>query len=44
MLTSRAANIHRQHALDLGANAYLVKPYPHDQLLSTVADLVKQSP
>ena len=44
MLTSRAANIHRQHALDLGANAYLVKPYPHDQLLSTVAELVKQSP
>lgn len=44
MLTSRAANIHRQHALDLGANAYLVKPYPHDQLLSTVADLVKQAP
>ncbi len=41
ILTSRAANIHRQHALDLGANAYLVKPYPHDQLLSTVADLVK---
>jgi chemotaxis protein histidine kinase CheA/ActR/RegA family two-component response regulator len=43
MLTSRAANIHRQHALDLGANAYLVKPYPHDQLLSTVADLVKHA-
>lgn len=43
MLTSRAANIHRQHALDLGANAYLVKPYPHDQLLSAVAELVKQS-
>jgi chemosensory pili system protein ChpA (sensor histidine kinase/response regulator) len=43
MLTSRAADIHREHALNLGANAYLVKPYPHDQLLSTVAGLVQQS-
>ncbi len=40
MLTSRAANKHRQHALALGADAYLVKPCPHDVLLQTVANLV----
>ncbi|HEY7355390.1 MAG TPA: response regulator, partial [Ktedonobacterales bacterium] len=33
ILTSRAADKHRQHAMDLGANAYLVKPCPHDILL-----------
>jgi chemosensory pili system protein ChpA (sensor histidine kinase/response regulator) len=42
MLTSRAADKHRQHAMDLGANAYLVKPCPHDVLLQTVADLTRQ--
>jgi chemosensory pili system protein ChpA (sensor histidine kinase/response regulator) len=39
MLTSRAADIHRQHAMSLGASAYLVKPCPHDVLLQTVAEL-----
>ena len=42
MLTSRAADIHRRHALELGADAYLVKPCPHDLLLGTVAELVKR--
>ncbi|HEU5369536.1 MAG TPA: response regulator, partial [Ktedonobacterales bacterium] len=42
ILTSRAADIHRQHAMDLGANAYLVKPCPHDILLQTVAELANQ--
>lgn len=42
MLTSRAADKHRQHAMDLGAKAYLVKPCPHDVLLQTVADLTRQ--
>ncbi|HEY7356061.1 MAG TPA: response regulator, partial [Ktedonobacterales bacterium] len=42
ILTSRAADIHRQHAMDLGANAYLVKPCPHDILLQTVAELADQ--
>ena len=39
MLTSRAAEKHRYHAMTLGANAYLVKPCPHDVLLQTVAGL-----
>jgi chemosensory pili system protein ChpA (sensor histidine kinase/response regulator) len=42
MLTSRAADKHRQHAMDLGASAYLVKPCPHDVLLQTIAELVGQ--
>ncbi len=39
VLTSRAADKYRQHALNLGARAYLVKPCPHDILLQTVAEL-----
>ena len=42
VLTSRAADQYRQHAMNLGAQAYLVKPCPHDILLQTVADLTKQ--
>ena len=42
VLTSRAADQYRQHAMNLGAKAYLVKPCPHDILLQTVADLTKQ--
>lgn len=41
MLTSRAADKHRQHAMELGANAYLVKPCPHDELLQTIAALTR---
>ncbi|HLW02475.1 MAG TPA: response regulator [Ktedonobacterales bacterium] len=43
ILTSRAADKFRQHAMDLGANAYLVKPCPHDVLLQTVAELANQA-
>ena len=42
VLTSRAADQYRQHAMNLGAKAYLVKPCPHDILLQTVADLTSQ--
>jgi chemosensory pili system protein ChpA (sensor histidine kinase/response regulator) len=42
VLTSRAADKYRQHALNLGAKAYLVKPCPHDILLQTVAELTSQ--
>ncbi len=43
MLTSRAADKYRQHAMSLGASAYLVKPCPHDVLLQTVAELANRS-
>lgn len=43
MLTSRAADKHRYHAMELGANAYLVKPCPHDELLYTIAKLTAQA-
>ena len=42
MLTSRAAEKHRYHAMELGASAYLVKPCPHDELLYTIAKLTAQ--
>jgi chemotaxis protein histidine kinase CheA/ActR/RegA family two-component response regulator len=43
VLTSRAAAKHQQRATQLGANAYIVKPYQDEFLLSTIADLVKRS-
>ncbi|HEY7833806.1 MAG TPA: response regulator, partial [Ktedonobacterales bacterium] len=41
MLTSRGAQRHQQHAEALGANAYLVKPVTEDDLLATVARLLR---
>ncbi len=43
MLTSRGAEKHRRYALSLGAHAYLVKPAPDDELMSTVRDLLASS-
>ncbi len=43
MLTSRAADKHREYALGLGADAYLVKPCPQDILVSTIERLLKES-
>ncbi len=40
MITSRTADKHRQHALALGVNHYLGKPYQEDELLRLVADHV----
>ncbi|MBD2461384.1 hybrid sensor histidine kinase/response regulator [Oscillatoria sp. FACHB-1407] len=40
MLTSRTADKHRQLALQLGASAYLTKPYKESELLSTVTNLI----
>ena len=40
MLTSRAAAKHQQRAMQLGASAYLVKPYQDDELLNTLNSLV----
>ncbi|MBA4191093.1 MAG: hypothetical protein C0467_24170 [Planctomycetaceae bacterium] len=38
MLTSRAGDKHRRKAMELGANAYLVKPYQPAELLQTLRD------
>jgi chemotaxis protein histidine kinase CheA/ActR/RegA family two-component response regulator len=40
VLTSRAAGKHQQRAMQLGASAYVVKPYQDEELLSTLSDLV----
>ncbi len=37
MITSRAADKHRDYALQLGANAYLGKPYQEEALLQEIA-------
>ncbi len=39
VLTSRAATKHHQRAMQLGANAYIVKPYQDEDLLRTLAQL-----
>ncbi|MGB8516615.1 MAG: Hpt domain-containing protein [Gallionella sp.] len=38
MITSRTADKHRDHALQLGVNAYLGKPYQEDELLNRLAE------
>ncbi|MGH2517039.1 MAG: hybrid sensor histidine kinase/response regulator, partial [Ktedonobacterales bacterium] len=40
MLTSRAADKHKARALQLGAQAYLIKPCPQETLLDTVRGLL----
>lgn len=37
MITSRTADKHRQHALELGADVYMGKPYQEEELLATLA-------
>jgi chemosensory pili system protein ChpA (sensor histidine kinase/response regulator) len=41
MITSRTAEKHRKHALEIGANDYLGKPYDEDDLLRLIARFVK---
>ena len=36
MITSRIAEKHREHAMELGVNNYLGKPYSEEELLSLV--------
>jgi chemosensory pili system protein ChpA (sensor histidine kinase/response regulator) len=36
MITSRTADKHRNHALELGVNEYIGKPYQEDLLLSLI--------
>ena len=39
MLTSRSSEKHKHRANELGANAYLMKPCSHDDLLETIKSL-----
>jgi chemotaxis protein histidine kinase CheA/CheY-like chemotaxis protein len=42
MLTSRNTAKHIQHALELGANAYLTKPCPQEDLFQTIERVLKE--
>ena len=42
VLTSRSGLKHRQMAFELGARAYLTKPYSEQKLLSLLSDLISQ--
>jgi chemosensory pili system protein ChpA (sensor histidine kinase/response regulator) len=42
MITSRIAQKHREHAMQLGVNHYLGKPYSEDDLLGMVAQYAGQ--
>jgi chemosensory pili system protein ChpA (sensor histidine kinase/response regulator) len=38
MITSRTADKHRNHAMEIGVNVYLGKPYQEQQLLEAIAE------
>jgi chemosensory pili system protein ChpA (sensor histidine kinase/response regulator) len=40
MITSRTGDKHRQHALSIGVNEYMGKPYQEDLLLKTMRSLL----
>ena len=40
ILTSRAASKHQQRAMQLGASAYVVKPYQDEELINILNSLV----
>jgi chemosensory pili system protein ChpA (sensor histidine kinase/response regulator) len=43
MITSRTADKHRNHALELGVNEYMGKPYQEDQLLALIKRYTSES-
>ncbi|AAZ98501.1 CheA Signal Transduction Histidine Kinases (STHK) [Thiobacillus denitrificans ATCC 25259] len=43
MITSRTADKHRNHALEIGVNVYLGKPYQEQQLLDAIAEQLGQT-
>ncbi|NDP46793.1 MAG: response regulator [Sulfuriferula multivorans] len=43
MITSRTADKHRNHAIEIGVNVYLGKPYQEQQLLESIAGQLEQS-
>ncbi|MFN7888465.1 MAG: response regulator, partial [Betaproteobacteria bacterium] len=42
VITSRSADKHRSLALELGADAFLGKPYPEDELLALLASYAQR--
>ena len=42
MITSRTADKHRNHAMEIGVNVYLGKPYQEQQLLDNIAAQLEQ--
>jgi chemosensory pili system protein ChpA (sensor histidine kinase/response regulator) len=44
MITSRTGDKHRQHALSIGVNEYLGKPYQEEVLLKTMESLLTKKP
>ncbi|NJO85770.1 MAG: response regulator [Synechococcaceae cyanobacterium RM1_1_27] len=44
MITSRAAQKHRDYALSLGADAYLTKPFQEAELLQVIAKFLPSPP
>ncbi|MDD2721221.1 MAG: Hpt domain-containing protein [Gallionella sp.] len=40
MITSRTADKHRDHAMELGVNGYMGKPYQEEELLAQIAALI----
>ena len=43
MITSRTGDKHREHALSLGVNKYMGKPYQEDLLLDAIHELIAQA-
>jgi chemosensory pili system protein ChpA (sensor histidine kinase/response regulator) len=43
MITSRTADKHRNHALEIGVNEYMGKPYQEDQLLALIKRYTRES-
>lgn len=43
MITSRTGDKHREHALSLGVDKYLGKPYQEDLLLESIAELLERA-
>jgi chemosensory pili system protein ChpA (sensor histidine kinase/response regulator) len=43
MITSRTADKHRNHALELGVNEYMGKPYQEEQLLALIKRYTEES-
>jgi chemosensory pili system protein ChpA (sensor histidine kinase/response regulator) len=42
MITSRTADKHRKHALELGVNEYMGKPYQEEQLLGLIRQFTRR--
>ncbi|WP_075186246.1 Hpt domain-containing protein [Teredinibacter haidensis] len=43
MITSRTGDKHREHAMELGVNKYMGKPYQEDMLLEGINDLLAKA-